>query len=63
MFTRIVTACVARIDGKDINARNWLLYPDMDIPEGATKVHGVTTEHAKEHGQTYADGYKEIETP
>lgn len=32
----------------------------MDIPEGATKVHGITTEHAKEHGQTYADGYKEI---
>lgn len=60
MFTRIVTACVARIDGKDINARNWVLYPEMDIPEGATKVHGITTEHAKEHGQTYADGYKEI---
>jgi DNA polymerase-3 subunit epsilon len=60
MFTRIVTACVARIDGKDTNARNWLLYPEMDIPEGATKVHGVTTQHAKEHGQEYADGYNEI---
>ncbi|MBM4480805.1 3'-5' exonuclease [Rhodococcus hoagii] len=57
---RIVTAHLALIDGKVTSGRNWLLNPQQGIPEGATAVHGITTEHAREHGQDYATGYDEI---
>lgn len=57
---RIVTACVATVTGNEISSRTWLLDPQADIPAGATNVHGITTEHAREHGQDYAAGYAEI---
>ncbi|NKU37727.1 3'-5' exonuclease [Rhodococcus hoagii] len=57
---RIVTAHLALIDGKVTSGRNWLLNPQQGIPEGATAVHGITTEHAREHGQDYVTGYDEI---
>jgi DNA polymerase III subunit epsilon len=50
---RIVTACTALIDGSGktpMQVREWLAWPGVDIPEAAVKVHGVTTEHAREHG-------------
>ncbi len=50
---RIVTACVAWVDGSGKKApqvRNWLAWPGIDIPQKATDVHGITTEHAHEHG-------------
>ena len=57
---RIVTACVATVTGGEISSQTWLLDPQMDIPAGATGVHGITTEHAREHGRDYATGYAEI---
>ncbi len=30
--------------------REWLAWPEIEIPEAATAVHGITTEHAREHG-------------
>ncbi len=57
---RIVTACLARIDGKTVNSQNWLVDPEIEIPEGASNVHGVTTDRAREEGAPYADGYKQI---
>ncbi len=57
---RIVTACVATITPAETTSRTWLVDPQMDIPEGATNVHGITTERAREHGQDYAAGYAEI---
>lgn len=57
---RIVTACVATVTGAEISSRTWLLDPQMEIPEGATNVHGITTAQAREHGQDYATGYAEI---
>jgi DNA polymerase-3 subunit epsilon len=48
---RIVTACVARINpGSAPQTSNWLVDPGIDIPEEASRVHGITTEHAQEHG-------------
>jgi DNA polymerase-3 subunit epsilon len=50
---RIVTACVAWLDGSGKSApqvRNWLAWPGIDIPQRATDVHGITTAHAHEHG-------------
>jgi DNA polymerase-3 subunit epsilon len=50
---RIVTACVALIDGSGQtppNVRQWLADPGIDIPEGATAVHGITTAEARAKG-------------
>src|SRR5690625_7975016 len=47
---RIVTAAIVEeIDG-ETHVHNWLLNPGAEVPERATEVHGVTTEHARTHG-------------
>lgn len=50
---RIVTAHVGVLDaeGHQIVARTWLADPGVDIPEGATAVHGVTTARARAEGR------------
>lgn len=50
---RVVTAHVGVLDakGREIASRDWLAYPGIDIPDGATAVHGITTEHARAHGR------------
>ena len=57
---RIVTACVAVIDGPHTQARTWLLDPEIPIPDETSLIHGITTEHAHTHGQQYETGYREI---
>lgn len=49
---RIVTAFVGVLDegGAVIEQRAWLADPGVDIPEGAARIHGITTAHAREHG-------------
>lgn len=50
---RLVTACVAYLDGsgkEKPRVRNWLAWPGIDIPEAASKVHGITTAVAHEEG-------------
>ena len=52
---RIVTAAVVNVlaPGSEPTSRTraWLVNPGIDIPAEATAVHGVTSEHAKAHGQ------------
>lgn len=50
---RIVTAHVGVLDGhgRELAARDWLADPGIPIPEGATAVHGISTEHARRHGR------------
>ncbi|CAN5499609.1 hypothetical protein BH10ACT6_BH10ACT6_06920 [soil metagenome] len=52
--SRIVSACVAVLgEGGEVVSRwNWLADPGIDIPEGASAVHGITTERAREHGRS-----------
>lgn len=58
---RIVTACAAIVaDGTVLYQREWLVAVDVDIPEAATAVHGVSTEHAREHGVPAAEAVPEI---
>jgi DNA polymerase-3 subunit epsilon len=50
---RIVTAHVGVLDadGSVLSARDWVADPGIEIPEGATAVHGITTAHARTHGR------------
>ncbi|GAB3472205.1 exonuclease domain-containing protein [Actinophytocola sediminis] len=57
---RIVTACVARVSAKERDVKVWLADPGIDIPAEATAVHGITTEHARDHGRPTADVVREI---
>ena len=49
---RIVTACVAVINqnGQTETVSEWLVNPGVEIPEAASRVHGVTTEVAIRDG-------------
>ena len=57
---RIITAAVIRRDGAGVTTRTWLIDPGVEIPARATEVHGITTEHARAHGITPAQGLDEI---
>lgn len=63
---RIVTATVAFIpaaqDGvyRTPAVHTWLINPGVEIPEQATAVHGITTAHAREHGQSPAEALQDI---
>lgn len=52
--SRIVSACIAILepDGTLYQQFNWLADPGIEIPEGASAVHGITTERAREDGRT-----------
>lgn len=48
---RIVQVALIRIQpGQRPTARTWLINPGVDIPDEATAVHGITTEHAAAYG-------------
>ena len=59
---RVVTAYVGVLDaeGRQIAARSWLADPGIPIPEGATAVHGITTEHARSAGRPAHDVVAEV---
>ena len=50
---RIVTACIAVIDatGEVVDRWDWLADPEIEIPEAASAVHGITTERARAEGR------------
>ena len=47
---RIVTAALVRRDRDGTHVRTWLVDPGVEIPEGASAIHGISTEHARAHG-------------
>ncbi len=59
---RIVTAHVGVIgpDGESIEQRAWLADPGVEIPPGASAVHGITTERARAEGRPAAEVVGEI---
>ncbi|KFF59615.1 DNA polymerase III subunit epsilon [Cryobacterium sp. MLB-32] len=59
---RIVSATVAVLNaaGEVEHRIDWLLDPGVEIPTGATNVHGITTEYAALHGTDPAVGIAEI---
>src|SRR5665811_617027 len=58
---RIVTAALVRrsVWAPD-EVRTWLIDPGIEIPENASAIHGITTEHAREVGQPPATALAEI---
>lgn len=57
---RVVTAAlVMRRDGQT-QAQDWLINPGVEIPEGASAIHGITTEHARAHGLEPAVALEQI---
>ncbi|MGV8965702.1 MAG: exonuclease domain-containing protein [Cellulomonas sp.] len=57
---RIVTAALVRRDASGTHVRTWLIDPGVDIPAGASAIHGITTEHARLHGEPAALALEEI---
>ncbi len=60
--SRIVSACVAVLDadGEVVARWDWLADPGVEIPEGASRVHGITTEMARANGRPAAMVIAEI---
>ncbi len=57
LTARVVTAAVVHHqvdDGIGELSRRWLVDPGIDIPEPAAAVHGITTAHARAHGEQAA---------
>ncbi len=52
--SRIVSACIAVLepDGTLHEQWNWLADPEIEIPDGASAVHGISTELARAEGRT-----------
>ncbi|MFC5954096.1 3'-5' exonuclease [Streptomyces pratens] len=59
---RIVTAAVVRLepDGAISEERTWLLDPGVEIPEEASAIHGISTDHAREHGVPPSSAVEDI---
>ncbi|MDK8451268.1 3'-5' exonuclease [Corynebacterium mastitidis] len=52
---RIVTSAMVRIDASGAHPTELLADPGVEIPEAAQQVHGITTEHAREHGRPHEE--------
>lgn len=59
---RIVSACIAVLDadGAVTSRWDWLIDPGVEVPEGASAVHGITTERARAEGRPAATAIAEI---
>lgn len=47
---RIVTATIVHIRGTEVESREWLVNPGVEIPADAAAIHGITTERAQAEG-------------
>jgi DNA polymerase-3 subunit epsilon len=58
---RIVTAAIVDIrPGEPTRTRTWLVNPGIDIPGGASVIHGITTEKARAEGQHPSTALEEL---
>ncbi len=57
---RVVTAAIVRREAGVQAVSTWLVDPGVEIPEGASAIHGITTEHARTHGRQPAAALEEI---
>ncbi len=57
---RIVTAALIKRHGSEVHTETWLIDPGVEIPARATEVHGISTQHAREHGVAPARALEQI---
>ena len=60
---RIVTVALVHSVGpgrEGETVATWLIDPEMEIPEPAQRVHGISTEHARAHGMKAAEALDEV---
>ncbi len=57
---RIVSAALVRRDADGTRVRTWLIDPGIEIPEAAGAIHGLSTEHVRQHGRPPADALDEL---
>lgn len=59
---RIVTAHVGLLGpgGVAVRAQSWLADPGVEIPDGASAIHGISTAHARAHGRPAAAVVAEV---
>lgn len=58
---RIVTACVVQCGGNvPVQSATWLADPGIEIPEGAAKIHGISTEQARAEGRPAAEVIEQV---
>lgn len=63
LTAQVVTAAVVYHhpdDTLDAASHTWLVDPGVPIPEAATAVHGITTDHARTHGEPTAEAVPAI---
>jgi DNA polymerase-3 subunit epsilon len=58
---RVVTAAISLVGvGLATESHDWLVDPGVEIPAGASAVHGITTERARAEGQDPASAIEQI---
>lgn len=59
---RFVTATLTRFDvaNKTTHPRTWVIDPGIEVPEGAAKIHGYSTERVRAEGMPAAQGVGEV---
>jgi len=58
---RIVTAAAVTFrNGEPVDTKSWLIKVDIDIPERASEVHGITNEISQTQGQDQVEALAEI---
>lgn len=58
---RIVTACAVQCGGGlPTQSATWMADPGIEIPEGAAKVHGISTERARAEGRPAAEVVEQL---
>lgn len=57
---RVVSAAVIHVGRDGAKPKTWLADPGIEIPAGATKIHGITTEQARTHGAHPKDVIEDV---
>lgn len=61
LTARIVTAAVCNVGGAQPESRaHWIINPGVEVPEGAAKIHGYTTERLRAEGRPPRECIAEI---
>jgi len=58
--TRVVSCTFIRHSNGQVQTKEWLLDPGIEIPEVTSDVHGITTEIARANGMDYKEGLQQI---